>query len=177
MLGIDHLAAAELRLAQSQHGRAELLHHSVIPVHPFLELAVDVALKLPGLDAVMGGQPVQCHRPVRRRRVAGGRQSGSRGDGGQPVPVHLAGHREEDLLEQMDARLSRVDLGHAEAGPLRRRGEPFNERSGRQIVGRYHELEGRTAILHVPAQVVAFEKGDVIVDRDHSFRSVNARPA
>ena len=47
VLGVHHLAAAELGLAQPQHGRAELLDHGVITVDLLLELPVDVTLQLP----------------------------------------------------------------------------------------------------------------------------------
>ena len=55
VLGVGDLAGAQLGLAQAQHGDAELLHHRVVVEHGVLELAVDVAGQLAGVDAVVGG--------------------------------------------------------------------------------------------------------------------------
>ena len=51
VLGVDDLAAVQLGLAQAQHRRPELLHHGVVALDLMLQLAVDVALELPGVDA------------------------------------------------------------------------------------------------------------------------------
>ena len=124
----------------------------------------------------MGGQGVEGDTLV-GRRVAGGGQRRPRGDPGEGVPVHLPGHLEEDLLEQMDTRLGRGDVGDHEPGAARGGGEPFHKDGGRGVLGGHHELEGRPARVHVAVEVVAFQEGDVVLDRDHFARSVKAMPA
>ena len=58
VLGVGHLPGAEAGLAQAQHGDAELLDHRVVAVDELLQLAVDVAFELAGVDAVGGGDGV-----------------------------------------------------------------------------------------------------------------------
>ena len=90
---------------------------------------------------------------------------------GQVVPVDLAGDVEEHLLEQVDAGLGRVHLGHRVTGAPGGGAEPVEERGGRLVVGRHHELDRRPASVHVAVQVLAVEERHVLVDRDHDAGS------
>ena len=65
MLGVHHLAAAQLGLAQAQHRRPELGDHGVITVDLGLEVTVDSRFSSPGSTRWWEASPSRATRSVR----------------------------------------------------------------------------------------------------------------
>ena len=179
VLGVGHLAGAQLRLAQPQHRDAELLHHRVVVEHSCWSWRLTSRSSSAGstrwcaATASTDRSPLSSGDRIGDRRVGGADLAR-----GRAVPVDLAGHREEQLIDHVDPHVGGVDPhGRVAATPPPRRARSALKRSASSVARGNHELHRSATVGDVGVEVLGGEELGVVVDRDHRSTPSKAMPA